>query len=192
MAADAGDLELADGTRLEAGLVVSLPLLKGRRIDGLPHDTAGFLAVDDHGRVAGHDRVFAAGDNTDFPLKQGGLAAQQADAAAEAMLAQLGLPIVPRPFEPVLQGVLYTDHDPAYLRAPVAGHAPEPRAYSLWWPPSKIAGRYLAPYLTIRAGAPRAPEVRPSADLTPVSVDVERAVRGVRGVLGATRPVPPG
>lgn len=192
VAADAGDLELADGRRLDAGLVVSLPRLRGRHIDGLPRDTAGFVAVDEHGHVAGRDGVFAAGDNTDYPLKQGGLAAQQADAAAEAMLAELGLPIVPRPFAPVLQGVLYTDHEPAYLRAPVHGHAPDPRPYALWWPPSKIAGRYLAPYLTIRAGAPRAPEVRPDARLTPVSVDVERAVLGVRGVVEAAGPVPPG
>jgi hypothetical protein len=64
----------------------------------------GVVVVDEYGRVAGCDGVFAAGDITDFPLKQGGLAAQQADAAAETMLAELGLQIVPRPFAPVLQG----------------------------------------------------------------------------------------
>jgi hypothetical protein len=49
-----------------------------------------------------------------------------------------------------------------------------PRAYSLWWPPSKIAGRHLSPYLAIRAGAPRAPESRPDAtgDRLAVSVDL--------------------
>lgn len=192
VAADAGDLELADGRRLAAGAVVSLPRLKGRRIEGLAHDAAGFLRVDEHGRVAGCEAVFAAGDNTDYPLKQGGLATQQADAAAEAILAELGLPIVARPFAPVLQGVLYTEREATFLRGPVGGHAPDPRGYSLWWPPSKIAGRYLAPYLTIRAGAPRAPEARPDVDVMPVSVDVNRAVRGARGVVGATGPVPPG
>jgi sulfide:quinone oxidoreductase len=191
VAADAGDLELAGGTRLAAGAVVSLPRLLGRHIGGLARDAAGFVVVDEHGRVAGCDGVFAAGDITDFPLKQGGLAAQQADAAAETMLAELGLPIVPRPFAPVLQGVLYTDRDPAYLRAPSGGRASEPRAYSLWWPPSKIAGRYLSPYLTIRAGAPRAPEVRPDADIVPVSVDVAGAVQAVRGVVDGD-PVPTG
>jgi hypothetical protein len=46
----------------------------------------------------------------------------------------------------------------------------------MWWPPSKIAGRYLASYLTVRAGAPRAPELRPSADVVPVRVDVSGAL----------------
>lgn len=192
VAADAGDLELAGGARVAAGAVISLPRLRGRQLDGLACDEQGFLPVDDFGRVAGAEGVFAAGDVTDYPLKQGGLAAQQADAAAEAMLAELGLPIVPRPFAPVLQGVLYTPGEPAYLRAPVGGHAPAPRSYSLWWPPSKIAGRYLSSYLTIRGGAPRAPEVRPDADVLPVSVDLEHAVRGVRSALDAAAPVPPG
>jgi sulfide:quinone oxidoreductase len=104
VAADAGDLELAGGTRLAADAVISLPRLLGRHIGDLARDAAGFVLVDEHGRVAGCDGVFAAGDITDFPLKQGGLAAQQADAAAETMLAELGLQIVPRPFAPVLQG----------------------------------------------------------------------------------------
>ncbi len=191
IAADAGDLELEDGRRIAASTVISLPRLNGRPVPGLPHDASGYVPVDEHARVIGCDGVYAAGDVCDYPLKQGGLAAQQADAAAEAMLAELGLPIVPRPFAPVLQGVLYTGRDPAYLRAPVAGHAPAPRSYSLWWPPSKIAGRYLSPYLTIRAGAPRAPEARPDADVVPVTVDLERAVQGVRGVLSGDA-VPPG
>jgi hypothetical protein len=29
------------------------------------------------------------------------------------MLAELGLPIAPRPFDPVIQGVLFTDSNPA-------------------------------------------------------------------------------
>jgi sulfide:quinone oxidoreductase len=190
VAADSGELELADGRRLEVTAVVALPRFEGVRIPGLPHDAAGFVPVDEHGRVAGHSRILAAGDITDFPLKQGGLAAQQADAAAEAILADLGMPIVPRAFSPVLQGVLYTDREPAYLRGPDGGEGPSPRAYSMWWPPSKIAGRYLSPYLTIRAGAPRAPEVRPAADVVPVAVDVPHAVRATRSALGS-EPVPP-
>ena len=152
VAADAGELELDDGRRIRPRAVVTLPDLLGRRVPGLPQDGEGFIAVDEHGRVPGAEGVYAAGDVTTFPLKQGGLATQQADAAAEAMLAALGVPIVPRPFEPVLKGVLFTDHEPAYLRATRAADADrEPRPYSMWWPPSKIAGRHLAPYLAIRA-----------------------------------------
>ncbi|HEX7298293.1 MAG TPA: FAD-dependent oxidoreductase [Solirubrobacteraceae bacterium] len=172
LAAEAGELELDDGQRIPASVIVSLPSLRGRRIPGVPHDAAGFVAVDEHQHVLATDGVYAAGDVTTFAIKQGGLAAQQADAAAEAILASLGMPILPRPFEPVLKGVLYTDAEPVYLRAPGSGGAPAPRAYSLWWPPSKIAGRHLAPYLATQAGAPRAPELRPRGDGLPVRVDV--------------------
>jgi sulfide:quinone oxidoreductase len=191
IAADAGEIELDDGRRIQAGAVITLPDLVGRRVPGLRQDAAGFIAVDDRGRVSGVDGVYAAGDVTTFPLKQGGLATQQADAAAEAMLAALGVPIVPRPFDPVLNGVLYTDQEPAYLRASLDGRGSEPRPYAMWWPPSKIAGRHLGPYLAIRSGAPRAPEVRPEHDAIPVTVDIPRAVHAVSDALD-TSAVPPG
>ncbi len=180
VAADAGELEFDDGKSIPADAVIALPALRGRPIEGVPHDGEGFVAIDDHGRVEGLDRVYAAGDMTTFPLKQGGLAAQQADAAVDDILAALGLPIVPRPFEGILRGVLYTDGVPSYLRASKA-----PRAWSMWWPPSKIAGRHLAPYLTIRAGAPRAPDVRPDVGALPVNIDV-------RAVASGLSDVPPG
>jgi len=186
LAADAGELELDDGQRIRADAVIALPGLCGRTVEGLPQDAKGFVVVDEHGRVDGLDGVYAAGDLTSFPLKQGGLAAQQADAAAEAILARLGVPIVPRPFEAVLRGVLYTDREPAYLRAPTGTTTPAPQSYSMWWPPSKIAGRHLAPYLTVRAGAPRAPEVRPRVGIVPVSIDVRAVASALAGE------VPPG
>src|SRR5215212_6176852 len=89
--------------------VVTLPAVTGPRIDGLRHDDAGFLPVDAHGRVTGAPGVYAAGDATDFPIKQGGIACQQADAAAEAMAAQVGAGVEPTPFRPVLQAVLLTE-----------------------------------------------------------------------------------
>ena len=191
VAADAGGLELDDGRNVQARAVVTLPGLAGRRISGLRQDAAGFIAVDDHGRVPGADDVYAAGDVTAFPLKQGDLATQQADAAAEAMLAALGLPIVPRPFAPVLKGVLYTDAEPAYLQATANGRGSPPRPYAMWWPPSKIAGRYLAPYLAIRGGAPRAPEVRPEQDALPITIDIPRAIHAVSSALDPGA-MPPG
>jgi sulfide:quinone oxidoreductase len=152
----------------------------GRRFEGIPRDEQDFIPIDEHARVEGLSHVYAAGDVTNFPIKHGGLAAQQADAAAEAMLAEFGLPIAPRPFDPVIQGVLFTDSDPAYLQARLTDSAAapsEPRAFSLWWPPSKIAGRHLSPYLAIRAGAPRTPEIRPGADGIRVSVDARAGMR---------------
>jgi sulfide:quinone oxidoreductase len=193
VAAHDATLGLRDGRRLAAERVVALPRVLGRRIEGVPHDPEDFIVVDEHARVDGLPSVYAAGDVTSLPVKQGGLAAQQADAAADAILAALGVPITPRPFRPVIQGVLFTDRKPAYLQAPLdePAAASDPRSFSLWWPPSKIAGRHLSPYLAIRGGAPRAPEVRPDRDIVPISIDVENAVQSVRAVVDP-HSVPPG
>lgn len=47
-----------------------------------------------------------AGDATSFPIKQGGLAAQQADAVAEHVAARHGAPLEPSGFRPALRGLL--------------------------------------------------------------------------------------
>ena len=47
--------------------------------------------------------IFAAGDATDQPVKQGGLATQQADAAAELIAAEAGARVTPQPFRRVLR-----------------------------------------------------------------------------------------
>jgi sulfide:quinone oxidoreductase len=155
VAAKQGRLELENGTAIAADRVVALPRLVGPAIPGLPHDRDGFIPVDGHGLVQGAADVFAAGDATAFPLKQGGLAAQQADAVAQAIAARLGAPVVAEPFRPVLRGLLLTGGAPLYLRAEVGGgagvaHRLPVTAVSrraLWWPPAKVAGRYLAPLL---------------------------------------------
>jgi sulfide:quinone oxidoreductase len=159
-------LVLAGGGEVHVDRVITLPQPAGPSLPGLPCDEHGFIPVDSHGRVSGLDNVYAAGDVTAFPLKQGGLAAQQADAVAETIAAGLGLPITPKPFRPVLRGLLITAGAPLYLRAEpqrltrhatVAIEATPLRrstrdassaaAQPLWWPPAKIAGRYLAPFL---------------------------------------------
>ena len=148
--------------------MVALPRVLGRRIEGVPRDDEDFIPIDEHARVEGMAHVYAAGDVANFPVKHGGLAAQQADAAAEAMLAELGLPIVAASVRPGHPGrPLHRRRAGLPAGAADAGRAAapsDPRAYSLWWPPSKIAGRHLSPYLAIRAGAPRTPEIRPGAD----------------------------
>src|SRR5205814_1234644 len=80
-------------------------------------DGQGFIPTDDHGLVHGLDGVFAAGDITTFPVKQGGLAAQQADAAAEAIAELAGTEVDPEPFRPVLRGMILTGGRPVYARA---------------------------------------------------------------------------
>jgi sulfide:quinone oxidoreductase len=171
-------LVLAGGARIPANKVITLPVLEGPRLEGLPHDRHGFIPVDAYGRVEGLSAVYAAGDVTAFPLKQGGLAAQQADTVAEMIAAGAGADIVPQPFKPVLRGLLMTGGAPLYLRcdpqrlprnATVAIEAPgrlHPRkrdtsaatGQALWWPPAKIAGRYLAPYLATARPSSLAPE----------------------------------
>ena len=103
-----GSLRVLPDERIEADRVVALPRLEGPRLEGVPHDTNGFVPTDEAGRVRGLTDVYAAGDLTSFPIKQGGIATQQADAAAESIAASAGAPIEPRPFTPVLRGLLLT------------------------------------------------------------------------------------
>ncbi len=168
-----GELHASPGkVRMQADAVVSLPRLTGPGIDGLPSDARGFIPVDAHGLVRGLIDVYAAGDAVAFPIKHGGLAAQQADAAAEAIAARVGVALSPTPFHPVLRGLLLTGSAPRYLEAPVGTGAPgETGAASsrpLWWPPAKIAGRYLAPYLT---GQITGPPALPSGVLVELEID---------------------
>jgi sulfide:quinone oxidoreductase len=103
------------GERLDVDRVVTLPILDAPTITGLPRDAAGFLPVDAHGRLVGAPGVYAAGDATDFAIKQGGIACQQADAAAEAIAAEAGVAIAPAPFVPTLRGLLRTERDSLWL-----------------------------------------------------------------------------
>ncbi len=127
--------------------VVTVAILEGPGIPGLPADDEGFLVTDSHGRVAGAPDVYAAGDITSFPIKQGGLACQQADAAAEHIAVRAGAPGEPEPYRPVLRGMLLTERWARFLRRDVIGHESESAGRALWWPPTKIAGRELAGYL---------------------------------------------
>ncbi len=134
---------------IEASRIVSLPLVSGRRLNGIPCDAHGFVEVDADGRVGGLEDVYAAGDGTTAAIKQGGLAAQQADAVATHIAARLGANVTAARARPVLRGMLLTRDGPRYLRAELddpdgtSTISDEP----LWWPPSKIASRWLAPYL---------------------------------------------
>ena len=158
---------------LEADRVVALPGLAPPSIDGLPGPHQ-FLRTDPHGRVLHCDRLWAAGDAADFPVKQGGIAAQQADAVAEDIAALAGAPVTPSPFRPVLRGMLLTGEAPRYMRATLAGGAGEDSTiadHALWWPPGKIAGRYLGPHL---GAAHEDFSRRRDSGAVPVEVSLER------------------
>ena len=179
---------------LPVASAVALPRLAGPALPGLPADAEGFIRTDTHGRVAGLDGVWAAGDGTSFPIKQGGLATQQADAVAHDVAARAGAPVTPAPFRPVLRGVLLTGDRKRYLRHAVAGgDGPgEVAEHALWWPPNKVAGRYLAPYLFKREehellGVPDEPHV--AIELPLASPVAHTAGEPGIEVLGAGRPV---
>lgn len=181
-----GRLDIHPGRReIAVDRVVTEPRLVGPRLRGLPCDRDGFIETDAHGRVPHLARVFAAGDATSFPVKQGGLAAQQADAVAEAIAASVGVDIDPQPFRPVLRGVLLTGGPPRYLRADVSGAAGDDSTISeeaLWWPPTKLAGRYLAPYLR-RWGSGGTDVMADAAHGIPIEVSLGARAPKPRGVL---------
>jgi sulfide:quinone oxidoreductase len=112
---EAGRLRIAGGDDVEADAVVTLPRMEGRRVRGIPHDDDGFVSVDEHGRVIGLERVYAAGDVSSHPLKQGAFATQQADTVAEAIAAAIGSRVEPRPFDAIMRAVLWTEQGPRYL-----------------------------------------------------------------------------
>ena len=165
-----GRLKLEPDGCIQADRVVALPELQGNPIPGLPHDNTGFIPVDEHGAVRGLPGVYAAGDGTAHPIKQGGLAAQQADAAAEAIAASLGAAVEPHPFHPMLRGQLLTGLTPTYLTSGASEAGPRQSSVAvnpLWWPPSKIAGRYLAPYLSSHVSIGAADQLADRAPLGP-------------------------
>lgn len=153
-----GQVALAPGGhRLYVQRMVALPQLYGPSSPGVPkHDRDGFIPIDPYCRVEGLDGVFAAGDATNFAIKHGGVAAQQADVAAEGIAALAGAAVVPRKLHAVLHGQLLGGRRPLYLSAEVTGTrgscsqvADEPS----WSPATKIDARYLAPFLQARDAA---------------------------------------
>ena len=162
----AGMLLLGDSRSIPADHVVAMAGLEGRQLPGIPCDADGFVPVDDHCRVVGIDDVYAAGDMTSYPVRHGGIATQQADAAIDAIAYDLGCPIDPAPFRPVLRGQLLTGMFPRYLRLDRDDPAGTLSTVAPWWPPAKIVGRYLTPFLARQLGIARTdpPDGAPSED----------------------------
>jgi sulfide:quinone oxidoreductase len=117
-----GCLRIGPEGSIRVDLAVALPALFGPAMTGVPHDLAGFTSVDERGRVYGLDDVYAVGDMTSRPLKQGGLAAQQANVAASAIVASAGAPVRVQPYRPVLRAMLLGGRAPLYLQNPPAEH----------------------------------------------------------------------
>ena len=141
------------GRRLRADRVIALPELYGPCVRGIPLGENGFIPTDAYGRVRDAENIYAAGDATEFPVKHGGIAAQQAHVVAESIAARAGAPVTPQPFSPVIRGILLTGDKPLYLTARLAGGhglSSELSEAPSWSSPSKIAAKYLGPYLAER------------------------------------------
>jgi sulfide:quinone oxidoreductase len=137
-------------TAIECSRAVALPAIEGPRVPGLPFDRDGFVPTDEYSRVRAVENAYAAGDGTTFPIKQGGVGCQQADVAATHIASKHGAPVRPEPFHPVLRGKLVTGADSLFLRSTATGGDGEGLASgdALWQPATKVAGRYLAPWLS--------------------------------------------
>jgi sulfide:quinone oxidoreductase len=148
-----GELIVHPGERrLQFERVAALPRLVGPAITGLPADADGFLPVTSHCEVSGIERVYAAGDATDFPVKYGGIAAQQANAAAASIAALAGAPTEPAPFDGVVHGFLISGRNQPrlYFTARIEGGLTRDSRTSdspTSSPEAKIAARHLGPYL---------------------------------------------
>ncbi len=149
-----GEVVINPGDRhLQVDRIVALPELYGPPLRGIPLGDHGFIRVTPHGQVPDAGPVYAAGDATDFAIKHGGLASQQADAAAESIAALAGAEVTPEPFLPVIHGKLLTGGAPLYLTARITGgqgFSSEITDTPTWEPASKISAKYLAPYLDQR------------------------------------------
>jgi sulfide:quinone oxidoreductase len=142
------------GRNLFVDRIVALPELFGPATPGVPKRTDhGFIPIDVHCRVPDLERVYAAGDAADFAIKHGGIAAQQGDVAAESIAALAGASGEPSKFHPVIHGIFLGGNRPLYLSAHVTGghgSSSEVSEEPTWSPATKIAAKYLAPYLEAR------------------------------------------
>jgi sulfide:quinone oxidoreductase len=181
-----GALQLHFGGVVAADRVVAAPQLRGPRVAGVPSRWWGFVPVDAEGRVESLSDVYAAGDMTSFPVKQGGLAAAQADVIARVIAVQEGADVaIPPPIEPgrMIEARLLGGNKTLAMRARLDSHGThDPTAAGSVVPlrqaapmHEKVDARYLSAYL---AGRPVV--ARRSIDVpTGTSAEDVRARKGV-------------
>lgn len=180
------------GDILDFQRIVALPEIDGPRIDGLPQDENGFVPIDGHTRVIGLRDVYCVGDAADYPIKQGGLATQQADAAALHIAALAGAEVRATPFRPVLRGRLMTGGAEQFFVKHVKRPSTLVSDSPLWWPPTKVSGRYLTRWIAEQD--PSALPAEPPAGSTPIEreipADPTAARRAVLSLTPLGAPIP--
>ena len=143
------------------------------RCAGLPRDERGFVPVDEHGRVRAAST--ASGPPATASRSRSSRAASPPSRPTPppaAIAARAGAAVDPEPFRPVLRGVLLTGRGRRWIRRELdtAGDHGEAQRRALWWPPTKVAGAYLAPYLAMHAHGPLPGDERPTGRLVEFSV----------------------
>ncbi len=150
------DGSLAIEFEIEADRVVAVPQLRANRVTGVPADRWGFVATDSCGQVEGLKNVYAAGDMTACPIKQGGLATQQADRIADSIAAAVGAPPQGMGDAVVLAARLLGGEHPLFLCVELDADSHPVTATLVHGENdhligrSKVLGRYLTPYLEAR------------------------------------------
>jgi sulfide:quinone oxidoreductase len=167
------NIRVTHDEHVQADAIVALPRLEGPVLPGIPQDDDHFVPTDEFGWVLGLTDVYAAGDLTQFPVKQGGIATQQADVVAKSIAADAGAPVRPVAFEPVLRGLLLTGMTPRFLRSGAGARPSLVDTQPLWWPPAKIVGRYLTPFLAQHLGLSRESLRPPGTEAVAVDVALD-------------------
>jgi sulfide:quinone oxidoreductase len=147
-----GRLHLRPAGSVAVERVVGLPRLRGPWIAGVPADADGFMKTHSDGRVVGLRDVYAIGDATTYPVKQGGVGCQQADLVAGAIAAEAGGRDLPPPVEPALRAQLWDDERGRGLAIDLAdgrpvGEGKTWRTAALWPWHHKVSCRFLSPFL---------------------------------------------
>ncbi len=172
-----GKLVLQPDGAIEADRVLAMPVVEGPRIGGLPRDPDGFLPVDAFGRVQGATRIWAAGEVTSFPVRQAGIAAQQARVVAASIAAEAGVEVASEPFRPVVRGMLRSR---TATSTGESGNGSGPSGSALlWWPPEQLAGEHLSAHIGAKL------PLRPPSGEDSVEVEVELGPDGQRVAPGA-------
>jgi hypothetical protein len=81
-----------------------------------------------------------------------------------------------------MRGVLLTGRGERWMRGPVGDDEGASERHALFWPPTKIAGRYLSPYLAERDDAEQLGQT-PEPDGRAVELDLERDLPEVADAL---------
>lgn len=143
---DWGRLAMDDGTSREADRLVSLPVMRGPALPGLPADADGFVRCAPDGTVADDTGVRVVGDAGTFSVKSGGVACRQADSAAASIARGLGADVEESPSASATPEWAWGRGDGWPLNEEEDQEAGGEGAHR-FWPVPKMTGRFLTPFL---------------------------------------------